>query len=63
MNGLSQVSGQNVSSANEIYALKKSLQANGQSVLSLLDGASQNAAQINQTVNPSHLGQNVDIKA
>ncbi|MBA4707002.1 hypothetical protein [Aquitalea aquatica] len=64
MDGISQVSGQNVSSATEIFALKKSLQASGQSVLSLVQGASDTGTQITQAAsNPAHLGQSVDVRA
>lgn len=64
MDGISQVSGQNVSSATQVFALKKSLQAEGQSVLSLVQGASDAGTQISQTAsNPAHLGQGIDVRA
>ncbi|WP_161968936.1 hypothetical protein [Aquitalea magnusonii] len=47
-----------------MFALKKSLQAEGQSVLSLVQGASDAGNQINQAAsNPAHLGQSVDVRA
>ena len=64
MDGISQVSGQNVSSATQVFALKKSLQAEGLSVLSLVQGASDAGTQISQPAsNPAHLGQSIDVRA
>ncbi|QEL55093.1 hypothetical protein [Chromobacterium paludis] len=62
MNALSQVSAQGVSSNTQVFALKKAMQADAQSTLSLLQGAEQSAQQI-QASNPAHLGQRVDVRA
>jgi|GEM_PF-5360315 len=66
MPDITQVSSQNVSTPNQIFALKKSMQASSEMALSLLQGATENAAAIGQAVqssNPAHLGQNVDVSA
>ncbi|AAQ60480.1 putative motility protein [Chromobacterium violaceum] len=62
MDAVSQVSAQNVSGGTQVFALKKAMQADAQSTLTLLQGAEQSAQQI-QASNPAHLGQNLDVRA
>ncbi|OWY40130.1 hypothetical protein CEK28_05195 [Xenophilus sp. AP218F] len=62
MNALSQVAAQGVSGGTQVYALKKAMQADAQTTMTLLQGAEQSAAQI-QASNPGHLGQNIDVRA
>ncbi|POZ62229.1 putative motility protein [Chromobacterium alticapitis] len=62
MDAVSQVGAQGVSSNTQIFALKKAMQADAQSTLSLLQGAEQSSQQI-QASNPAHLGRNVDVRA
>lgn len=61
MDGISQVSGQNVSQSTQIYALKKSREATAQTVMSLVNDAAKVADNIR--ANPPHLGQSVDVRA
>ncbi|AXE32151.1 putative motility protein [Chromobacterium phragmitis] len=62
MNAVSQVNAQNVSGGAQVFALKKAMQADAQSTLTLLQGAEQSAQQI-QASNPAHLGRNIDVRA
>ena len=62
MDAVSQVSAQNVSGGTQVFALKKAMQADAQSTLTLLQGAEQSSQQI-QASNPAHLGQNLDVRA
>lgn len=48
----------NVSDAISVRVLKKAMEVEAQSALQLLQALPQS-----NTVNPSHLGQNVDVKA
>ncbi|MDF0606428.1 YjfB family protein [Neisseriaceae bacterium TC5R-5] len=62
MEGLSQITGQNVSTGVQIFALKKAMSANAQSALSLIEGASESSAQIRAS-NPPNLGNSIDTRA
>lgn len=62
MDPLSQVNAQQMSNNLQALVLKKSMQADAQSAMTLLQGAEQSAQQI-QASNPVHLGQNLDVRA
>lgn len=62
MDSLTQVMSQNVSTASQALVLKKAEQLDGQSALSLIDGADESAQQMQQ-YNPPYLGQNLDVRA
>ncbi|UTH73283.1 putative motility protein [Chromobacterium sp. IIBBL 290-4] len=62
MDAVSQVGAQGVSTNLQATVLKKAMQADAASTLTLLQGVDQSSAQI-QASNPAHLGQNLDVRA
>ncbi|WP_216595334.1 putative motility protein [Chromobacterium subtsugae] len=52
----------NVSTNAQALVLKKAMQADSQTAMTLLQGAAESSAQI-QASNPAHLGNNVDVRA
>ena len=63
MDPISQAGSADVATTLQIYSLNKVREVASDTVLSLVEGAVVTAEQAAQTVNPPHLGQNVDVKA
>lgn len=63
MDPISQAGSPDVATTVQIFSLNKVREVVSDTVLSLVEGAVAASEQVVQSVNPPHLGQNVDVKA
>lgn len=63
MDPISQAGSTDVATAVQVYSLNKVREVVSDTVLSLVEGTVATSEQVVQSVNPPHLGQNVDVRA